>query len=118
MIRARDSSGDVVEYEYDSGDRLRTVRYAGGETTVYSYDAADRIIKVEDPAENMTLEIKYDASGNVAAFKTDSEHTYTFGYMAGNDEKATNVSITDPGGRVIRVNIYNEGSRISYVIQR
>jgi YD repeat-containing protein len=118
MIRARDSSGDVVEYEYDSGDRLRTVRYPGGETTIYSYDAAERIIKVEDSAENTTLEIKYDSSGNVAALKTDSEHTYTFRYMAGNDEKATNVSITDPGGKVIRVDIYNEGSRVSYVIQR
>jgi YD repeat-containing protein len=118
LIRARDSSGDVVDYEYDSDDRLSAVRHAGGETDIYSYDAADRIIKVEDAEESMTLEITYDPSGKVAALKTDREHAYTFRYVAGNDGKTTNVSITDPGGKVIRVDIYNEGSGISYGIQR
>jgi YD repeat-containing protein len=63
MIRARDSLGNVVDYEYDGRSRLTTAKYPDGHCTKYSYDTANRIIAVEDASEDVVMEIKYDASG-------------------------------------------------------
>jgi YD repeat-containing protein len=117
MIRAKDSAGNVVEYEYDSGDRLTVVRYPGGRTTKYSYDTADRIIKVEDPSEEIELEIKYDSSGGVAELTVDSKYSYNFRYVSDKVSKTTRALMSGPDGRVTQVNIHSEGSTFSYSIQ-
>jgi YD repeat-containing protein len=44
IIRARDSSGDAVEYEYDPVGRLGAVKYPGSHTTKYSYDMQNRVL--------------------------------------------------------------------------
>jgi YD repeat-containing protein len=61
MIRARDSSGYAVEYEYDPVDRLSSVKYPGGKATKYSYDMRNRVLGVEDPSEDVAMEIEYDS---------------------------------------------------------
>jgi YD repeat-containing protein len=63
MIRARDSSGDTVEYEYDPVGRLSAVRYPGGYATKYSYDLQNRVLGVQNPSENVAIEIAYAQSG-------------------------------------------------------
>lgn len=118
MTRARDSAGNLVEYEYDSGDRPTAVKYPGGRTTRYSYDTADRLIKVDDPSEEVELEIRYDASGAVAAVTADGEHTYNFRYVPANSSKTAEAFVIDPSGKVTQVSIRNREDRISYSIHK
>jgi YD repeat-containing protein len=103
LIRARDSSNNAVEYDYDSGDHLTAVKYSTWHITHYSYDTADRVVGVEDPSENVGLVIQYDSKGAVTAVRTDSEHIYTFRCISDNAAKATLAFVVEPNGRTIKV---------------
>jgi YD repeat-containing protein len=118
MIRAHDSSGNVVEYEYDSSSRLSAVKYSGGQSTKYSYDTANRVVEVEDPSEDVGMEIKYDSIGAVTEIMTDREHTYHFRYTIDKASKTFNAFVGPPTGKVIRVRIQNQAGTLSYSIQK
>jgi len=119
MIRARDSSGNAVEYEYDPGGRLSAVKYPGGNATKYSFDTKNRIVEVEDPSEDVAMEIKYDSNGAVAAaITTDIEHTYHFRYSFDKASKTLNAFVVEPHGKVIHVRIRNQEGKLAYSIQR
>jgi YD repeat-containing protein len=118
MVRAHDSLGNVVEYEYDASSRPSTVKYPDGHSTKYSYDTANRIIAVEDPSEDVAMEIKYDSNGRVAEITTDSEHTYHFRYVF---DEALNTAIAfvlEPSGKVLQVTTRIQGYKVSYSIQK
>jgi YD repeat-containing protein len=119
MIRARDSSGNAVEYEYDPDGRLSAVRYPGGNATKYSYDTENRVVEVEDPSEDVAMEIKYGSNGAVAAaIATDSEHTYHFRYSLDKASETLNAFVDEPHGKVIQVRIRNEKGKLAYSIQK
>jgi len=80
MIEARDSLGNAVEYGYDAGNRLETVRYSNGETTRYAYDSGDRITKIADSSQGISLTSKYDAQGSLIEESMGDGRSYKFQY--------------------------------------
>jgi YD repeat-containing protein len=117
-IRARDSLGNVVDYEYDGRSRLTTVKYPDGHSTKYSYDTANRIIAVEDASEDVAMEIKYDSNGAVAEITTDREHTYHFRYVFDEALKTAIAFVLEPSGKVIQVTTRIQANVVSYSIQK
>jgi YD repeat-containing protein len=118
MIRAHDDLGNLVEYEYDASDRLRSVKYPDGHSTKYSYDSANRVIAVEDPAEDVAMEIKYDPDELVAEISTDTEHNYRFYYTLDKASKTLDAFVVEPHGKVIHVSIRDQKGGVAYSIQK
>ena len=118
MIRARDSSGDAVEYEYDPAGRLSAVKYPGGNTTKYSYDMQNRVLGVQNPSEDVAMEIAYDSFGAIAAITMDGEHAYHFRYAVDKAFKTLDAFVTDPGGRVTHVRMRSQEGQLVYSIQK
>jgi YD repeat-containing protein len=118
MIRARDSSGDTVEYEYDPVGRLSAVKYPGGNTTKYSYDMQNRVLDVQSPSEDVAMEIAYDSIGAIAAITMDREHAYHFRHAVDRAFKTLEAFVTDPGGRVTHVRMRRQEGQIVYSIQK
>jgi YD repeat-containing protein len=116
LIRAHDSVGNVVEYEYDANNRLISVKYPDGHSTKYSYDAANRIIAVQDPSEAIAIEIKYDSNGAVAEITTDRERTYHFRYAFDEARKSAVAFVLEPSGELIRVSMRAQGYTVVYSI--
>jgi YD repeat-containing protein len=118
MICARNSSGDTLEYEYDPVGRLSAVKYPGGNTTKYSYDMQNRVLDVQNPAEDVTMEIAYDSIGAIAAITMDREHPYHFRYAVDRAFKTLDAFVTDPGGRVTRLRMRSQEGQLVYSIQK
>jgi YD repeat-containing protein len=116
LVQAHDSLGNVVQYEYEASNRLSAVKYPDGHTTKYSYDTANRVIAIEDPSEDVAMEIKYDSNGAVAEITTDREHTYRFRYVFDEALKTAIAFVLEPSGKVIQVTTRNHGYEVWYSI--
>jgi YD repeat-containing protein len=109
VTRARNSAGQVAQYEYDNQDRLATVRYATGSSIKYFYDSSNRIVGLEDSSSGSKLEIKYNLSGMVGQITFDAD-VYEFSRLV--DE----IDITDRKGIVTRVHIKPQGTNTFYSV--
>jgi YD repeat-containing protein len=118
LIQARDSLGNEVNYEYDPTSRLCAVKHRDGHTTKYSHDTANRVIAVEDPSEDVAMEIKYDSNGAVAEITTNREHTYHFRYVFDEAFKTAIAFVLEPSGKVLQVTTRIQGNVVSYSIQK
>ena len=118
LIQARNSLGNAVNYEYDSSSRLSAVKYLDGHSTKYAYDAANRVIAVEDPSEDVAMEIKYDSHGAVAEITINREHTYHFSYVFDEALKTAIAFVLEPSGKVIQVTTRIQGDAVRYSIQK
>lgn len=113
IVQAKNSSGDVVEYNYDPEGRATTVRYSTGQTTKYAYDSSNRIIEVENPQGVPVLRNSYDSDGRIIEQKLPDGRSYSFRY--GPKENGMNVwvEITNPQSRVSRITLLGN----SYTIE-
>jgi YD repeat-containing protein len=118
LIQARNRLGNAVNYEYDSSSRLSAVKYLDGHSTKYAYDAANRVIAVEDPSEDVAMEIKYDSHGAVAEITTNRDHTYHFRYVFDEALKTLIAFVLEPSGKVIQVTTRIQGDAVRYSIQK
>src|SRR5271156_2044911 len=116
LIRAHDSLGNVVEYEYDANNRLISVKYPDGHSTKYSYDAVNRVIAVQDPSEDIAMEIKYDSNGAVAEITTDRERTYQFRYVFDETLRSAVAFVLEPSGELIQVSMRAQEYTVAYSI--
>jgi YD repeat-containing protein len=102
IIRARGTSGDAVEYEYDPIGRLSAVKYPGSNTTKYSYDMQNRVLRFQNPFGRcvngnrirLNRRRRSDNNGPLDAF------------------------VTDPGGRVTHVRMRSQEGQPVYSIQK
>jgi len=119
MVQAKDSSGQIVDYDYDSEDRLETVRYPTGHTTTYSYDSSNRIIKVEDSSNGFVLENKYDSNGLVTEQKLADGRTYNFRFVDDDERsRSSHLDIIDSKGELTRVRIKGTGNETYYTVEK
>ena len=117
VVRASDSAGNTVEYDYDSSDRLETVRYSGGEVARYSYDSSNRMIKVEDSAEGVVLENEYSSYGAVVEQTLGDGRRYYFHYGCDKAPNTCEADIMDPTRHVTRVLVHIDGNKNSYTVE-
>ena len=84
LIRQTNNAGETTQHTYDGiGNRLSTQRPLGDATHrwVYDYDEGDRLKSVSDP-EGHTTTYQYDAQGNRTTIIDANAHTTRFAYDA------------------------------------
>ncbi len=113
MIEAEDSSGNIVEYDYDVGNRLETVRYSGGETTRYSYDSGNRITAIDDTSQGISLTSSYDSQGLLIEENIGNGHSYKFQH-----KDAWDVDVIDPLGDLSQVRMRVIDQKTYYTVKR
>ncbi len=127
-------SGRYVDFTYDTGGRVTQLKDNIGRTVSYQYDALNRLIKVTDPSGGITeysydsnhrmLTVKnargivqatneYDANGRVSKQTQADGGIYTFSYTLNGSSFATRTDVTDPRGKVRRI----EFNALGYVIK-
>ncbi len=118
MVQAVDSSGNKVEYEYDSNDRLRKLKYPSGQSTTYAYDTSNRIVSTEDSLARTILTVEYDGGQGPVTRVTAERHTYDFRYERGEDPNSGYVDITDSQGEATRVKLQSSEKGIFYTVEK
>jgi YD repeat-containing protein len=113
MIEAEDSSGNVVQYSYDNGNRLETVRYPAGNTTKYSYDSGNRITAIEDSSQGISLRSRYDDYGVLIEESIGNGLSYRFQH-----KDSWNVDVIDPSGELTRVKMRVVDHRTYYTVEK
>ena len=84
MLSTSDVRTYVSEFEYDSWNRIRQMKYPDGEVLTYGYDAAGQLTSMVSKKDNtsytLLADMKYDQYGNVTYKKygngTESNYTY------------------------------------------
>jgi YD repeat-containing protein len=108
VAQATDSAGRTVGYLYDASGRLWKVTDANGGVTEFTYDANDRMTTIKDPKNVAFLSNEYDANGRVWRQTLADTGVYQFAYTVDANGKVTQTDVTDPRGKVRRVN-FNAG---------
>lgn len=111
---ARDDSGNLVEYAYDTRNRVETVRYSNGASLQYDYDVSDHMAAVQDIKTGFTLHNKYDSDGRLTEMNLRNRELYNFKYHAAGADRSFNVDITDPDAKTIRVKMRIVDGRTYY----
>jgi YD repeat-containing protein len=109
VARARDNSGNSVNYSYGIADRLTNVAYSDGTTIRYIFDSANRITQVECPAGSPLLKNEYGNQGRVVRLQLADGRAYSFQYGTNTDSNYRWIEATDPQSNVIRVNEEDTG---------
>jgi YD repeat-containing protein len=118
IFEAKDSLGDVVEYDYDSNDRLGAVRYSTGRTTRYMYDSSNRVVEVEDSLAGVLVQNEYDSHGLVVQQMVGGRRTYSFRYAFEKPTRSADVDISDSLGKVTRVEMRATDKGIYYTVEK
>jgi YD repeat-containing protein len=113
MIEAEDSSGIVVKYIYDDGNRLETVKYSSGETTKYSYDSGNRIAAIEDSLQRIFMKSMYDSHGFLIEESIGDGRSYKF-----KRSEVGDVDVVDPEGEATRVRMRVVDHKIYYTVEK
>ncbi len=102
LEQVTENSGQATTYEYDSIGRIKSMTDEEGMVT-YTYDANGNILTVTD--ENGTIERTYDNMNRVATYTDYKGNTVEYGY----DELGNRISLTYPGGEIVRYTYYKNG---------
>jgi YD repeat-containing protein len=117
LVRAADSSGKKVEYEYDSNDRLELVRHSTGQTEKYRYDSSNRIVSVEDSPGGTNVEIKYGSNRMVEQI-TGTGGTFRFQYTRDKLPNSGHVDILDSQGDATRIKVQGSERGLFFTVEK
>jgi len=116
IIRAKDNSGNVVEYDYDAHHFLQTVRDSLGQTTKYKYNSIGRITELTNPEKATILENDYDFSGRIIEQRLPDGSSYSFRYLADEAGNIMQADVIGPQSEVTRITFH--GSNYSIEIRK
>ena len=118
IIEAKDSLGNKVEYNFDSANRLETVRDPDGRLTKYIYDSANRMTGIEDPADGFVFECKYDSRGEITEATVNDHLTYRFRpAVVDRLSKTMDIGVINPSGEEYRI-VISARESVSYTIEK
>ncbi len=87
----RRTTKEQTVYEFDSGNRLTSVRDRNGNTTRFDYDAAGRLIKITDPV-GLETSLAIGTNGQISTITDPAGRATRLEYDAGGNL----IRITDP----------------------
>jgi len=116
IIRAKDNSGTVVEYDYDAHHFLQTVRDSLGQTTEYKYNSIGRITELTNSEKATILENDYDSSGRIVEQRLPDGSSYSFRYLADEAGNIMQADVIGPQSEVTRITFH--GSNYSIEIRK
>lgn len=116
MTEARASSSAFARYLYDSDDRLSNVQYSTAETITYRYGPLNTVTNVDDPAERVHLENKYDSHGALIR-QTLNGRTYGFFYKTNNARRTGQMEITALGSKTT-VRLQEVDHHLTYTVEQ
>ena len=102
LERIKNAGGRETEYRYDASGRITGMTDELG-TVSYTYDNNGNVLKVTD--ENGTIERTYDKLNRVKSYTDYKGNTIKYGY----DELGNLITLTYPGGEIIRYAYYKNG---------
>ncbi|MEK6627649.1 MAG: RHS repeat-associated core domain-containing protein, partial [Bdellovibrionota bacterium] len=109
QISSVDNVGRVIQYQYDSQNRLTEIKAANGDALTYTY-SGNRLSKIIDPA-NRATEFSYDFSGNLKAVHYPDQTSKKFEY---NSDGLMTAEIDQKDAK--REYLYNAYSRLEKVL--
>jgi len=115
IAQATDSAGRTVSYLYDASGRLWRVTDVNGGVTEFTYDANHRMTTIKDPKNVVFLTNEYDANGRVSRQTLADTGVYQFAYTL-NVNKVIQTDVTDPRGKVRRVNFNASGQPTAEIL--
>jgi YD repeat-containing protein len=107
LVTGKDSSGNLVSYQYGVPGDLVKVTHADGHVTLYSYDSAHRMTAMAvdtssgEPVTVFTNE--YDSSGRVVRQTLAGGSVYRLAYETDLRSPRNHVKLTEPSGRVLEI---------------
>ena len=76
---------NTLQYAYDEGENITSIKDNGRLTNRYTYDALDRLIREDNARLGKTYTVTYDRGGNILA---RNEYAYTTGDLTDRDTVA------------------------------
>ena len=109
ILRASDTTGHRVAYEYDPAGCLWRVHRADGIIETYTYDSGHRMTEVSidrkgNPAKTI-LTNRYDTSGRVSVLTLPDGQTYRIRYGPAMGNRVTVLTVTGPENQVMGISI-------------
>jgi YD repeat-containing protein len=108
IVSGKDTRGNHVSYEYDSGLRLVRVTRSDGQITTYSYDPGNHLTSISvsssesgQPATVLTNE--YGSSGRITRQALAGGQTFQIEYTLNSRSLRSDVTLTEPSGRVLQI---------------
>ena len=108
LATEENARGDKTTYEYDDFNRLIKISDKAG-TVVYTYDNNSNIISISDESGTITKE--YDLLNRVTSVTDANGKTVKYSY----DELGNILSLTYPGGEIVRYEYYLDGQLKSVI---
>ncbi len=111
--RVENSTGDHVDYEYDTYNRLRRATGSQG-TEEYSFDRDNRIVTVADSKSGLIIQNTYDALGRVIELGFEGNAIYHIHYVTDEHGNVIGADVAAPQSDVKRVIFHDE----TYAIEK
>jgi len=108
LATEENARGDKTTYEYDDFNRLIKISDKAG-TVVYTYDNNSNITSISDESGTITKE--YDLLNRVTSVTDANGRTVKYSY----DELGNILSLTYPGGEIVRYEYYLDGQLKSVI---
>jgi YD repeat-containing protein len=105
VARVTDSTGNFVDYNYDSKGRPRGITDNQRQREEYTYDDGNRIATITASNGSKALENTYDTNGRLVWMSIADEKTYQLKYDIDEARQRGLVEITGPSGDVTRVSL-------------
>jgi len=102
VTRAKDNHGRSVIYKYDPSGRLVYVEDSSGRVVRYSYDSNDQMLTVQDGPGHVLLTNEYDKEGNLIHQTLADGRVLSYRYIRGTGDALVETEFTDPQGCVSR----------------
>ena len=97
-----EASGSVLNYTYDTLNRLTKITYPGSTTQAYSYDADSNVLSAVDSSASTLLHLRCEGLGDEPG-PTEVVGGHSYPLLYGYDKVGNIVSITYPGGSSITI---------------
>ncbi len=102
IIRAQNSSGHTIRYEYGAGGKLKRVQDSELSGEFYQYDPANRLTSVLDSTGRPLLVNTYGYLGEVTSQTLADHRTLRYAYGFDENQRTSSVTFTDDHGYVTR----------------